>query len=83
MGHESCNVCLGFWMEGLHFRDELQSGCYMDVIVDLEIQELGALESMIFITNISRCAEHTRSKFRRSLGMPTQFDIQAVTGSSE
>ena len=46
-GHESCDISLCVWLEDLHHHNELRSGCYMDVVVDLEVQELGALECMI------------------------------------
>ena len=39
-GHESCDVSLCVRLEGLH---KLRSGCYVDVIIDLEFQELGPL----------------------------------------
>ena len=60
-GHESCDVSLCVWLEGLHYRDTLWSGCYVDVIIDLEVQELGALECMVFVPNGSGIAEPTGS----------------------
>ena len=76
-GHESCDVPLCVKLESLHCRMELRSGCYVDVIVDLEVQEFGTLECMVFI----RIYRTDRSV--GDLGMMSQFNIQAVVGASE
>ena len=41
-GRESGDVSLCFGLECLHFCDELWPGCYVDIIVGLEVQEAGA-----------------------------------------
>ena len=68
-GHKSCDVALCVEMEGLHFCVELRSGSYVDAIVDLEVQEFGALKCMIFITDVSRVAEPTGSEFKGGMGV--------------
>ena len=58
-GHKSCDVPLCVELEGLHFCVELWSGCYVDAVVDLEVQEFGALERMVFVANASGITEPT------------------------
>ena len=82
-GHESCDVALCVELESLHFCMELRSGSNVDVIVDLDVQEYGALKCMIFITYASRVTEPTGSEFERGVGVSTQFDIQAMVGTTE
>ena len=54
MGHKSCDVPLCVELEGLHFCVELWSGSYVDAIVDLEVQEFGALKRMVFPIYVSK-----------------------------
>ena len=58
-GHESRDVPLCVDLERLHFRMELWSGCNVDVIVDLDVQEFGTLDCMVFFTNGSGFTEPT------------------------
>ena len=44
---------------GWNYRNKLRYGCYMDLIIDLEVQELGALECMVFVPNGSGVADPT------------------------
>ena len=83
VGHESCNVVLCVELESLHFCVELRSWSYVDAIVDLEVQEFGALKCMVFVTYASRVTEPTGSEFERGMGVLTQFDIQAMVGTTE
>ena len=54
---KSCDVPLCAELEGLHFCMELWSGGYVDTIVDLEVQEFGALSlpdafSWVLVSNM-------------------------------
>ena len=82
-GHKSCDVTLCIELERLHFCVELRSGGNVDVIVDLKVQEFGTLKCMLFITYAFRVTEPTGSEFERDVGVSTQFDIQAMVGTTE
>ena len=82
-GHESCDVPLCVKLESLHCRTKLRSGCYVDVIMILKVQEFGALECVVFIPYGSGFTEPTGPQFTGGLGVATQFNIQAVVGASE
>ena len=58
-GHESCDVPLRVKLESLHCRMELRSGYYVDVIMDLEVQEFGTLKCVVFIPYGSGFTEPT------------------------
>ena len=47
----------------------------MDAAIDLEVQEVGTLEYMVFI---SKGAEAACTLLPGSVGVPAQFDVQAV-----
>ena len=55
----------------------------MDAVVDLKVQEFVTLKCMIFITDASRVTEPTGSEFERDVGVSTQFDVQAMVGTTE
>ena len=77
-GHEGGHVPLGFRLDGLHFLEELWPGCQLNTIVDLEVNEIEALEGMVFIADASGGTEATQSEFPGCLGMTSQFKIKAV-----
>ena len=80
---KSCDVPLCIELERLHFCVELRSGGNVYAVVDLEVQEFVALKCMVFIADASRITEPTGSEFERDVGVSTQFDVQAMVGTTE
>ena len=68
-GHNQGDVSLDLDGEIEHEGDEGRPGCYLDIAVDLEVQEVGAFEYMVLITKGAALAEATGSLLSGSVGM--------------
>ena len=51
-GHYQGDITLGLDGEVLHEGNKGWPGCYLDTAIDLEVQEVGAVEYMIFICDV-------------------------------
>ena len=49
--------------KSLHFCKELRPGCYLHATVNLDVNEFGALESVVFIPDGVTLTEPTGSEF--------------------
>ena len=58
-GHNHGDISLDLDGEVEHKGDKGRPGCYLDITVDLEVQEVGAFEYMVFITKGGTWTEAT------------------------
>ena len=68
-GHNQGDVSLGLDGEVEHKGDKGRPGCYLDIAVDLEVQEVGAFEYMVLVTKGAALAEAADSLLSGSVGM--------------
>ena len=73
--HMEGYISLGFVGESLHFCKELRPGCYLNATVYLDVNELGALECVIFVPDSVTLTEPTGSEFPGEFGSggPAQY----------
>ena len=70
-GHDQGDVSLGLNGEVQHKGDKGRPGCYLDITVDLEVQEVGTFEYVVLITKGAASAEAAHSLLSGGVGMPT------------
>ena len=58
-------------------------GCYLDIAVDLEVQEVGAFEYMVLVTKQAALVEAADSLLSGGVGMTAQLNVQAVAGAAK
>ena len=68
-GHNQGDVSLGLDGKIEHKGDKGQPGCYLDITVDLEVQEVSAFEYMVFITKGAAWTEATDTLLSGGVGM--------------
>ena len=56
---------------------------HKDATVNLDVNEFGALESVVFIPDGVTLTEPIGSEFLGGVGVAAQFKVQAVVGASE
>ena len=64
--------------EFLHEGGECQPGCYVDTAEHLEVEEMGALEYMIFVPNRATGAEAAGAVLSGGVVVAAKFYIKAV-----
>ena len=69
--------------EVLHEGDKGRPGCYVDTTVDLEVEEVRALEYVVFIPKGATGTEAAGPIRSRGVGVAAKFDVQAVVGATE
>ena len=82
-GHKCGYVALHVCLECVHVSLELGSRRDVDAVMDLEINEAITLECMELVPDLARVAESADAEFRGDMGVPSQFDVQAMVRASE
>ena len=82
-GHYQGNVTLDIVGEVLHEGDKVRTGCYVHPTVDLEVEEVRALECMVFIPKGATGTAAAGPIRSRSVSMLAKFNVEAVVGATE
>ena len=68
-GHNQGDISLDFDGEIEHKGDKGRPGCYLDITIDLEVQEVSAFEYMVFITKGATLTESEDTLLSGSIGV--------------
>ena len=82
-GHNQGDISLDLDWEVEHEGGKRRPGCYLDITVDLEVQEVSAFEYMIFIAKGAAWAEAANMLVSGGIGVKAQLNVQAVVGTSK
>ena len=83
MGHNQGDISLDLDGKILHKGGKRWPGCYFDITIDLEVQEMGAFEYMVFIAKGAAGAEEADALLPGGVGVTAQFNVQAVIGAAK
>ena len=66
------------WVRAVHGEKR-----YLDITIDLKVQEMGAFEYMVFIAKGAAGAEAAGALLPGGVGVTDQFNLQAVVGAAK